>query len=60
VNTNQGVSMVLFVIVVGVVVVGGLALLRRLVEGGNRCPACRLRIPRGATRCGHCGQDLEA
>jgi len=25
---------------------------------GAKCPACRLHVPTGATKCGHCGTDL--
>ena len=24
----------------------------------QRCIACKLEVPRGATKCGHCGQQL--
>lgn len=45
-------------VVLAVVIGGGFVLIRRVVDGGNKCSACRGRVPRRATRCRHCGQDL--
>lgn len=49
---------VLFIAAVVAVLVGVAWLVRRVVEGGNKCPACRGRVPRGASRCLHCGEGL--
>lgn len=44
--------------VILLVAVGAIALW--LVDKARRqkCIACKLDVPRGATRCGHCGQQL--
>lgn len=48
---------VLFAALAGMVV-GIPWLLRTLVEGNEKCPHCRKRVPRKATVCGSCAREL--
>jgi hypothetical protein len=54
----EALAWVFFIAVVAAIVIGGLSGLRRVVEGGRKCPHCRSHVPRRAMVCAHCTRTL--